>query len=203
VVAPKTRPRELYVEGGGDKNPSLASECRKAFSKLFEKAGIAQRPKVIACGGRQAAYERFCIAFRTNEADVWLLVDAEEVPAPGASSWAHVKARVGDGWAQPGGATDDHLHLMSVTMETWLVADPDALAKTFGSKFDRSKLPPAGPALEQQTKADINAALAAAAKPTASGAYAKGAHSFKTLGEVEPAKLGALPAAARLLLALR
>lgn len=40
-----TRKRELYVEGGGDKNPSLASECRRAFSKLFEKAGVTHKPE--------------------------------------------------------------------------------------------------------------------------------------------------------------
>ena len=59
--------RVLYVEGGGDRNPSLASECRRAFSKLFEKAGIQRRPKVVACGGRQSAYDRFCTAHQSAE----------------------------------------------------------------------------------------------------------------------------------------
>ncbi len=50
--------RELYVEGGGDKKPSLASECRRAFSKLFERDDITNKPRVIACGGRQRAYDQ-------------------------------------------------------------------------------------------------------------------------------------------------
>lgn len=60
--APAPRKRELYVEGGGDKNPILASECRRAFSKLFEKAGVVHKPRVIACGGRKSAYDQFCDA---------------------------------------------------------------------------------------------------------------------------------------------
>jgi len=79
----KPRKRLLFVEGGGDKNPSLASECRRAFSKLFEKAGITLRPGVIACGGRKSAYDQFCAALADDDADVWLLVDAEDTVAAG------------------------------------------------------------------------------------------------------------------------
>lgn len=96
VKPPKAR--QLYVEGGGDKNPSLRTECRRAFSKLFEKAGITNKPRVIACGGRKSAYDQFCTALEEAESEAWLLVDAEEVaPCPPVDPWAHVKARPGDG----------------------------------------------------------------------------------------------------------
>lgn len=193
--------RELYVEGGGDKNQSLVTECRRAFRKLFEKAGVAQRPRVIPCGGRKRAYDRFCTAHAAAKADIWLLVDAEElVPSgPPFDPWAHVKARPGDNWDRPSGATDDQLQFMNVVMETWLLADRAALKKVFGHKLDQTKLPPEGGALETKDKPAVYSALAAATKPTPSGKYGKGPHSFRVLAEVSPKKLRALSWANRFL----
>jgi hypothetical protein len=60
--------RQLHVEGGGDSKSSfLASECRKAFSKLLEKAGVTNKPRVIVT-------------------EDWLLVDAEDVVSSGPPS---------------------------------------------------------------------------------------------------------------------
>ena len=48
---------KVYVEGGGD-GRELHSKCRQGFRSFFCKAGLAGRmPRVIACGGRQKAYE--------------------------------------------------------------------------------------------------------------------------------------------------
>ena len=179
-----SRKRELYVEGGGDKNPSLASECRRAFSKLFEHAGVAQKPRVIVCGGRGLAYQQFCDAHASAEADVWLLVDAEELPRA-QSPWDHVKARPGDGWDRPAKASDDQLHLMTVCMETWLVADVPAMKQVFGPKLNDSKLP-AIDRLESTDKKSIFTMIEAATKPTKAGAYGKSSHSFKVLEKVSP-----------------
>lgn len=195
------RKRVIFVEGGGEKNPSLASECRRAFSKLFEKAGVNPRPRVVACGGRKGAYDQFCAAIAEAASDVWLLVDAEECVAGGSSfdPWTHVKAREGDGWGRPTGATDNQLQLMNVVMETWLLADHDALKKVFGPKLSTTKLPSADASLESRGKPEVYAALVAATKPTPSRRYGKGVHSFKVLAEVSPAKLRVLPWASRFL----
>lgn len=200
----KPRPRELYVEGGGDHNPALASECRKAFSKLFERAGIQPRPKVVVCGGRRRAYDQFVQALKDDTADVWLLVDAESVVASGPpfAPWAHVLVRQGDQWAQPPTATDDHLHFMAVCTETWLLADHEALKQVFGPKLDLTKLPAHTRPLESVDKPQVYAALQAATKPTPAGEYGKGPHAFKVLAEVRPAPLRKLSWAARFLDAL-
>lgn len=195
--AAASRKRELYVEGGGVRNPSLASECRRAFSKLFEAAGVPHRPRVIACGGRKRAYDQFRDAHDAGEVEAWLLVDSEE-PVSASSPWTHVKERKGDGWERPPDATDEQLHFMHVCMETWLVADPDALAKVLGSKLDKSKLPPIA-SLERSNKQKLYDALSAAAKPTPSGDYGKGSHSFRVLAELAPAKLRQLSWGARFL----
>ncbi len=185
--------RALYVEGGGDKNPSLASECRKAFSKLFEKAGITLKPRVIVCGGRKNAYDQFRHAQEAGDAEASLLVDAEALPAlePHDSPWDHVKKRLGDGWERPPNATDDQLHFMTVCMETWLIADLAALKDVFGPKLDASKLPSATH-LESTEKQAVFRALEAATKLTRAGAYGKGAHSFRVLERVSPAAIRGL-----------
>lgn len=58
---------KIYAEGGGNA-ASLKAECRKGFSKFFETAGFKGRmPRVIACGGRQDAYDSFCTAISQGE----------------------------------------------------------------------------------------------------------------------------------------
>lgn len=53
--------------------------------------------------------------------------------------------------------------------------------------------------LEQKSKAAVNDALAKATEPTPARTYSKGAHSFRVLAEVAPAKLAELGWARRFL----
>ena len=106
---------KIYVEGGGDHNKTLDSQCRRGFSEFFRKAGLEGRmPRVVACGGRQQTYD----AFRTAHANAEpgslpvLLVDSE-TPVVENDPWVHVRLRPGDGWLPPEGATRDQLHLHS------------------------------------------------------------------------------------------
>ena len=195
----------LCVEGGA--HPDLDAECRKAFMILFEKAGIADRPKVRVCHGRSKAFKTFCNLLDEGDCDVWLLVDSEDPIAAGhqialgreGDPWAHVGAREGDRWLRPSGATDEQLQFMTVSMETWLISDRDALKKVFTKGFQEDKLPSEGPTLETQTKKHIQEAMAAAVRGTPAERYDKGAHSFKILAHVSPDKLRRLPWAARFL----
>jgi len=193
----------IYVEGGGGRNPALRSACRRAFSTLFQRAGIRHRPAIVPCGSRKAAYDDFCHALARGDVDPWLLVDAESPVGKATTAWAHVAGRDEDKWQRPFGATDAHLHFMAVTMETWLVADPDALQAVFKRDFDPSELPPIDASLELRPKDRIYQDLKQATARTKSGPYGKGAHSFKVLGHVDPARLDALPWARRFLDALR
>jgi hypothetical protein len=123
VVSPL---RKLFVEGGGNHNGALKTECRRAFTALLERAGCKGRPQVIPCGGRQNAYEQFCTAIRGGEVSALLLVDAE-APVVERDPWRHVAQRPDDKWQKPAGATEDHLHLMVQCMEAWFLADRQAL----------------------------------------------------------------------------
>lgn len=192
----------LYVEGGGD-SKALRTECRRGFSEFARNAGLVGRmPKVVACGGRQNAYDSFRTALEAcpNDGTPMLLVDAEE-PVGGTGSWEHVKSR--DGWERPRGATDEQCHLMVQCMEAWFLADRPALRDYFGKDFAESALP-GNPQVEQIPKTDVLNGLAHAARHTTKGAYVKGQHSFDILARINPSVVeSAAPHAKRFLGALR
>jgi len=89
----------VYVEGGGDQG-SVKSACRQAFRLFFEKIIPAGAFKVIASGGRQRAFDNFCLALENHPGDfVLLLVDSEDPVHVGNGTWAHLKRR--DNWDRP------------------------------------------------------------------------------------------------------
>jgi hypothetical protein len=191
MVAKKGPKRLLIVEGGGDHNQALQAECREAFTRLQESAGVKERARVCPAGGRKAAYDKFCAELgKAGEGDrVVLLVDAEDVVIA-KTRWQHVRTRFDDSWHQPEGTTEEHLHLMAVTMETWLLADPSSMKLVFEQRFDESKIPK-WTSLESVPKSDINQALKTAITPRndRDRGYDKGRHSFRALKHVSASTL--------------
>ena len=186
---------KLYVEGGGD-SKVLRSQCRKGFRTFFEKAGLAGKmPSVVACGSRGEAYRDFKTAHGHSQSAM-LLVDAEgPVTTPGP--WQHLKVR--DGWDRPASASDDQCHLMVQVMESWFLADPDALASFYGQGFRPQSLSK-NPNIEQVSKQDVLDGLGTAARETTKGRYDKGRDSYEILGRVDPSKVtNASPYADRLI----
>jgi hypothetical protein len=194
---------KLYVEGGGD-TQLLKTACRQGFAEFLAKAGLAGRlPRVVAGGSRNSAYDMFCTSIQAGEPAL-LLVDSEEAVKPAAQPgdaavvsdraqwkpWLHLKDRVGDGWAMPAGSEDVHCHLMVQCMESWLLADRDALSRFFGQGFKASALPAASRPLEELSKPSIYQSLAQATSDCKTkDAYGKGDHSFKLLALIDPAKV--------------
>ena len=130
---------KVYVEGGGDRR-ELRARCRKGFTCFFRKTALAGKmPRVVPCGGRHKTYDKFRTAIAHAEADVFivLLVDSEEPVT--ACPWRHVRGR--DNWRKPPNATDNNIHLMVQCMESWFLADTEALASYFGNGFARNALP--------------------------------------------------------------
>ncbi|HNY35447.1 MAG TPA: DUF4276 family protein [Methanothrix soehngenii] len=123
---------KIYVEGGGD-TKYLHTQCREGFNKLIQNLGFKGRmPKIIACGARDKAYGMFDTAMksaRENDEYPILLVDSEDPIALGP--WEHLKVR--DKWDRPAGAEDEQAQMMATCMETWIMADHEALRKVFGS----------------------------------------------------------------------
>lgn len=155
----------VYVEGGGTSRGEQAM-LRESFTKLVGAAvGDLPRPKVIASGGRGNAFGEFQSALRMHpDALCLLLVDSEGPVTLGTGPWSHVRDRRGDQWQQPPGATDDQLHFMVQTMETWIIADADALVREYGPRVDPGALPSTN--LEGVPKQDVLQKLARSLRNT-------------------------------------
>ena len=189
----------LYVEGGGDRNSKIA--CREAFRSFVRKAGADRRmPRIVASGGRNQAYDDFKAALVQRNVTAMLLVDAEEeVTASG--SWEHIRSR--DGWRRPTGASNDQCHLMVQIMESWFLADRQALQAFYGQRFQPQALPGNPNRTEEIPKPDVQAGLDRATRATQKGRYHKGNHSFDILATLDPTKVrAASPSADRFVQAL-
>ena len=187
---------KLYVEGGGRR--ALNRECRRAFGAFLASAGIVGRVEVEACGPRGDAYRTFG-ADAQRGLKSFLLVDAEG-PVSVQSSWQHLQAN--DGWSRPQGVKDSQCHLMVQVMESWFLADREALEGFYGQGY-RSNALSSGQNVEQVPKQDVLDGLDQAARNTKKGSYKKGAHSYEILATLDPARVrNASPHADRLIGAL-
>lgn len=187
---------KLYVEGGGD-TAALKTACREGFTTFITKAGIKNRPRVVACGSRRDAFDSFCTALAQGE-DAMLLVDSEDAVAALHQSgepdkwlpWDHLLLR--DKWKKPARANDTDCHLMVYVMENWFLADRLTLQAFFDPGFNIKGLPPATTPVESVTKTTVYHALQQATKNCKSKAqYGKGEHSFKLLAKIDPLKVAA------------
>ena len=187
---------KLIVEGGGDrKSKSLNRECRRAFAEFLGKSGLAGRlPNIEAAGGREHAYDAFRTAHARDSRTAVLLVDAE-APLTASDTWTHLQTR--DGWTRPAGATNDQCHLMVQVMESWFLADREALANFYQQQFRPKALPGNPRRVEQIPKKDVQDGLDRATRATAKGRYHKGRHSFEILASLDPAKVTAASPYAR------
>jgi hypothetical protein len=188
---------KLYVEGGGN-SKALKIEFRRAFSTFLRKAGIKKLPRISPGGGRQNTYNSFCTAVKNGEPAI-LLVDSE---APVASvsqlgneaekwlPWQHLKQRQGDGWEKPDGAEDLQCHLMTQCMESWFLADRDALKRFFGQGFQENQLPAIAHPVESVPKQQIYQSLSKSTHDCKTKSqYGKGMHSFKLIELIDPDKV--------------
>lgn len=196
---------KIYVEGGGDRNKLRKTECRRAFSTFFTKAGLKGRmPSIVACGGRKQAYKDFCHALEKAHGNefIVLLVDSEGPVDKDSDAWSHLKTRRDDKWDKPPGADADNVHLMVQCMEAWFLADKEALSEFFGQDFNQKDLP-ARVEIEDIPKKDIDDRMKKATRHLQKGTYHKGRHSFAILAKLDPAKVtGASPHAKRLVYTL-
>lgn len=182
----------IYVEGGGDSANGKAL-LRQGFDQLLAPQKQAARSKrlrwrLVMCGSRNATHEAFVYATRTVRDEVIaLLVDAE-APVTDATAdgrVAHLARH--DHWALPPDSAE-RVHLMTQCMETWIVADPEALARFYGKGFHANALPRRA-VLDDEPKADVVRALATATKPTQRGAYSKIQHASELLRLLDPSRV--------------
>ena len=188
----------IYMEGGG-RDHKMRVACQEGFHKLLENCGYTgYMPRIVACGSRRDAYDRFRTAHLAGKADfVALLVDSEDPVKANQSAWRHLAGRKDDSMPRPANATEEQVFLMTTSMETWIAADPAALAARYGDKFQASALPSLRH-LETRRRDEVLLCLENATRNCGAG-YAKGRHSFDLPGRLDPCTLyAALPSFRRM-----
>jgi hypothetical protein len=176
----------IYVEGGGD-NKDPIKRCNEGFASYCQKLTPPNRsPRIVACGGRDRAFDRFRTAVQNAQpGETYVLLVDAEAPLNAASPVQHLQDR--DGWSFP--ALSHHrAFLMVQAMEAWFLADREMLAAFYDGGFLASSLP-GNINIEAIPKDDLEPKLKRASKPTQKGEYHKTRHGFDLLGKINPVKV--------------
>jgi len=177
----------VYVEGGGN-NKDTIKRCNEGFTSYVQKLAPAnRRPSIVACGGRERAFDRFNTAVQNAQAgDTFVLLVDSEGPVNAVSPSEHLHAR--NGWNFP--PLGSHkVFLMVQAMEAWFLADREALATFYDGGFLANSLPN-NPNIEAIAKDDLEPAMKRATKQTKTkGEYHKVRHGFPLLALVDPVKV--------------
>ena len=171
----------IYAEGGGSRSVDI--ELRKGFKRLWERCGFGGRlPRMFPSGGRDSAYQDFKnhVDGSSGQDFVGLLVDSEAIVTDTERPWEHLRRR--DQWVKPNGVEDEQAMLMTTCMETWIVADRDALRTKYSrGEWREDALPPLED-LERRRRQDVLYRL----RMATGNRYEKGEESFKVLGTLNP-----------------
>lgn len=95
-------------------------------------------PRIVACGSRGEAYEKFRMAVGQGQ-KAFLLVDSESsVDAKHATGqpdawkpWEHFHRQANKSCSKPASASDKDCHVMVQVMESWFLTDKETLAAFF------------------------------------------------------------------------
>ena len=149
----------IYMEGGGEGNATKAA-LRQGMDTFLQPLKEVARDKMlpwklVCCGPRNEAFQRFQNAVSSKDDAVnVLLVDAEGPVNQSARD--HLRDR--DEW-DLSFAREDTIHLMVQTMETWIVADSEALKSYYGNRDFKAKELPKATDLETEPKAKVERSL--------------------------------------------
>ena len=174
----------IYMEGGGEGSATKAA-LRQGMTEFLKPLKEAARNKalnlkVVVCGPRSEAFKRFRNAVNNSDDAVSvLLVDAER--PVNQSPRLHLRDQ--DKW-NLSFTSEDTIHLMVQTMETWIVADSGTLKSYYGQGF-RAKNLPGAKNLERVPKTDVESSLGEATKDTQKGRYHKIRHASDLLKRID------------------
>ena len=182
---------EVRIYFGGEHS------LRRGFTEFFSSvAGLTRRPRMIA--GRGTPVRDFFAGVQRNPSSVNVLLMDSEGPDNGQLI-ARLKDR-GDWNASVARAVgDDQMHFMVQVMETWFLADRDAIRAYYGPQLLEGRLPN-NPVVEHIGKREVIQGLEAATRDTQKRTYHKTRHAPELLAKLDAAKVrSAAPACDRLL----
>jgi hypothetical protein len=178
----------VYVEGGGDSN-SGKSDVRRGFRQFLSQIIALARVKnigwnITACGNTKATKNAFTTALRQRPTALNILIVDSDGPFDiDRSSSQHLFQK---DEIDTLNISDEQCHLMVQVMETWLVADVNALMDFYGNNFNDNPIPKRQD-IEQVGREEIYRILKEATKKTQKGEYHKINHGLVILGKVDVA----------------
>jgi hypothetical protein len=171
----------LYFEG----DKWLLRGFRKFFSELHESARKNRvRFKLIA-GGHDAV-GGFMKGIRINPDYLHLLLIDSEGPDNG-KLFANLSGRKNWTPPRPSPVSPESVLWMVQCMESWFLADPEALSAYYGKDFAASKLPQ-NVNVEAVDKDQVIRSLEEASRDTKKGKYHKTKHAPFILEKISPAR---------------
>ncbi len=177
------------MEGGGEKRDSRHARhvLREGMNEFLHEIREAARTKavrwkLVPSGSRDAAFAAFQQACSQYDNTVVVLLVDSESPVH-TSPRNHLVTRETK-W-DLAGISEEVVHLMIQSMETWIVADPDNLSQYYDQHFQRNALP-SPHNLEGRSKVDISNSLKRATQRTSKGAYHKIRHASDLLKRIDP-----------------
>ena len=174
----------IYMEGGGEGlgRRAILRDGMDIFLGRLKAATLARlwRWNLVPCGSRGDAFKAFRRAVRGGKGGVIVLLVDSEDPVMAATFREHLERR--DRWTFEF-ASEDRIHLMVQTMETWIVADRAALKAYYGEGLDEHELPGLD---ELETASAVGKALERATRHTGKGEYRKIGHASDLLRRIDP-----------------
>ena len=188
----------VYFEGDKALRPAFNSFLKPVIDS-FRQRRI--RFQLIAGGSTDETIQDFMDGVQDYPAAFNILLVDSDGP-DGGNLIASIKGR--STWNGRVGARiqDNQIHFMVEVMESWLLADKDALANYYGNGFQTNRLPQ-NPSIEEIFKADVISGLESATSSTPKGKYHKTRHAPDLLQQVDVSKVrNAAPNCDRLFVAL-
>ena len=178
------------MEGGGkDKNGKAM--IREGMTKFLDKATASSgKFQVTCCGSRNEALGMFRTALERpndNPDYIFLLVDSEAFVKDADDRIKRPKQHLqtrDPSWDMQG-MNEEQIHFMAQVMESWFIADAEALSNFYGQNFNRNAIPKNN-IVEEIEKLKIEAALEESTKNTTKGKYHKIQHGAKILAIINP-----------------
>ena len=179
----------IYIEG----DKKLLPGFRQFFDQFYNRG---TRIDLAMCGPNVIADFTSGVKKFPGAINI-LLMDSEGPDGPGLIQ----KVKTHDKWdsSTNNKVTDECLNFMVQVMESWFIADREALRNYYGNGLLENQLP-ANPNIEQIPKEDVLQRIETATSNTGKGKYHKTKHAPQILERIDPSKVQAVaPNCARFL----
>lgn len=183
----------IYVEGdtqktGKNSSISLREGFHHFLTELIERARERKiKFRIVTCGSKFLTFKDFLSGVKVHKNSfVSFLIDSDEAISDAESVKAFLE-RQNSSWHLIS-VRDEQCHVMVQVMESWFLADRDALSEYYGQGF-RIAVIPQNPRTEEIPKTDIIRGLENATRNTSKGVYHKTRHGSELLSRIDPQKV--------------